>query len=162
MSFDSRALRDALGQFATGVCVISAHPEGRPPLGITVNSFAAVSLEPPLLLWSLQKGSDMHGIFTTTSHFAVNVLAKEQRVLSAEYAKRGDHALVVGDFQPGKSPSPVLRDALVSFECIVEAIHDGGDHTIIVGRVLELHEGPAGEPLLFYQGKYRQLDRESQ
>ena len=157
MSFDSREYRDALGRFATGVCVITADPEGYQPFGMTVNSFASVSLEPPLLLWSLQKNSEMLDAFDKTRYFAVNVLAKEQQALSDQYAKKGDHVLDAGHFRIGASSCPVLRDVLVSFECVVEARHDGGDHIIIVGRVMEMQERPNGEPLLFYRGGYREL-----
>ena len=103
MSFTSRELRDALGQFATGVCVITANPPGEAPFGMTVNSFASVSLDPPLVLWSLQKDSECLESFNKTKQFSVNVLRQEQQAVSNRYAKKGEHALEPGTFRQGSS-----------------------------------------------------------
>ncbi len=157
MSLDTRAFRDALGRFATGICVISADVEGYGRFGLTVNSFASVSLEPALVLWSLQKNSEMLDAFNKARFFGVNILSGDQRDLSDQYAKKGDHELSTDQYRIGSSGCPVLREALVSFECEADVIHDGGDHVIIIGRVLELCERPTGEPLLFYRGGYREL-----
>jgi len=157
MSFDSREFRDALGRFATGVCVITFAPENGKPFGITVNSFASVSLEPALVLWSLQNNSDVFDVIVNTERYAVNILGSEQRALSDQYAKKGDHDLSPEHFSIGETGAPVLKNAIVTFECENEAQHDGGDHAILVGRVLEMANNPAGEPLLFVSGKYREL-----
>ncbi len=157
MEFDPRELRNALGRFATGVCVITAVSDDGMPLGLTANSFASVSLSPPLVLWSLQNNSEVFATFAGPRHFAINVLAAEQMELSNRYARKGDHVLEPAHFRYGRHGTPVLRDALVTFECDLHATHDGGDHVIIVGRVRELLTRPTGEPLVFYSGAYREL-----
>ena len=157
MSLDRREFRDALGQFATGVCVITANPEGWEPFGLTVNSFASVSLEPPLILWSLQNDSEMIEAFNKAERFTVNILRTEQEDLSTQYAKKGDHCLAAGHYEMGSSGTPVMPATLVSMECELEARHPGGDHVILVGRVTELSQRDAGAPLLFCAGGYRQL-----
>ncbi|MCL4103945.1 UNVERIFIED_CONTAM: hypothetical protein GTU68_034807 [Idotea baltica] len=156
MSIDGRHLRDALGRFATGVCVITTSDEGA-PVAMTVNSFASVSLDPPLILWSLQNNSDLYHRFAAPKHFAVNVLAKEQQDLSNLYAKKGDHVLEDDHYRVGKYGSPVIRDALTTLECELEATYPGGDHQIIIGRVRDMHTRPTGSPLLFFSGAYREL-----
>ena len=157
MSIDSRELRNALGRFATGVCVITANPPGQKPFGMTVNSFAAVSLDPPLVLWSIQKDSECMPAFEAATQYTVNILSDEQQAVSNRYAKKGDHALAAEDFRQGRSGCVVLRNALASFECDIEARIDGGDHIILLGRVLEMENRPTGKPLLFYSGQYREL-----
>jgi flavin reductase (DIM6/NTAB) family NADH-FMN oxidoreductase RutF len=157
MSFDSREFRDALGQFATGVCVVTASPEGWEPFGMTVNSFASVSLDPPLVLWSLQNDSEMFDAFDKTSRFGVNILRADQQDLSNQYAKKGDHSLTAEHFEMGDSGTPVMPASLVSMECELEARHPGGDHVILVGRVTSFTQREAGAPLLFCAGAYRQL-----
>ena len=157
MELDSRELRNALGRFTTGVCVISAVSEAGQPLGLTANSFASVSLDPPLVLWSLQNNSDVFDVFAKPRYFAINVLAKEHEGHSGRYAKKGDHLLDPDHFRPGKFGAPIVHDALVSFECELHATHEGGDHLIIVGRVTAMHAREAGEPLLFYCGGYHHL-----
>src|SRR5262245_19912035 len=101
MVFDRSQLRNAFGRFATGVCLITAHPEGLEPLGMTVNSFASVSLEPPLLLWSIQNDSDCVPAFDAVNRFAVNVLSCEQREFSKQYARKGNHTLHVEHYRTG-------------------------------------------------------------
>lgn len=156
MDIDGRELRDALGRFATGVCVITCIHEQK-PLGITVNSFASVSLDPPLVLWSLQNNSDTFEAFASAGHFAVNILSKDQQDLSNLYAQKGDHLLRGEHFRIGKYGSPVIRDALTTLECELAISHEGGDHLIILGRVRDMHTRPSGRPLLFFSGTYREL-----
>ena len=156
MSIDGRHLRDALGRFATGVCVITTGADMQ-PVGMTVNSFASVSLEPPLVLWSLQNNSDMYQHFCAPRHFAVNILSQEQQSLANLYAKKGDHILEGEHYRIGKYGSPIIRNALTTLECELEATHAGGDHQIIIGRVRDMHTRPTGSPLLFFSGGYREL-----
>ncbi len=156
MNIDGRELRDALGRFATGVCVITCIHQQK-PLGITVNSFASVSLDPPLVLWSLQNDSESYEAFASAGHFAVNILSKDQQHLSNLYAKKGDHLLRDEHFRIGKCGSPVMRDALTTLECELEISHEGGDHLIILGRVRDMTTRPSGKPLLFFSGAYREL-----
>lgn len=158
MSLDPRQFRNALGRFATGVCVITAQPQGEKPMGMTVNSFASVSLDPPLILWSLQKNSECYSAFANVPKFAVNFLSAGQQVLSNQFAKKGEHEIPEGQYIQGRSGCVVLKNVMTSMECQLEAMHDGGDHVIIIGRVLELIDHPAYRaPLVFFGGKYREL-----
>jgi flavin reductase (DIM6/NTAB) family NADH-FMN oxidoreductase RutF len=157
MSFDGRELRNALGRFATGVTVITTVSDKQQAVGMTANSFSSVSLDPPLVLWSLKNNSDGYDVFSSPQHFAINILSTEQQAQSNQYAKKGQHELDPADYRLGKYGAPVIRHALVTFECELEATHEGGDHLIIVGRVREMQERPSGEPLLFYCGRYREL-----
>ena len=157
MSFDGREMRDALGRFATGVCVVTTTTEAQGALGITANSFSSVSLDPPLVLWNLQNNSDIYEPFATPQYFAINILAAEQRAHSTRYAKKGAHLMDADHYRVGSYGSPVILDALVSFECELEATHPGGDHLIIVGRVLNMLSRSGGDPLLFFGGGYREL-----
>lgn len=157
MEIDSRLMRNALGRFATGVCVITVNHEDGAPLGMTVNSFSALSLDPPLVLWSIQKNSECLDAFLGAKGWTVNVLAYEQQEVSTRYAKKGDHLLEPGSFVQGSSGYPVLRDVLVSMECDHWEHYEGGDHIIMVGRVAHMEDRFTGEPLVFYGGEYRQL-----
>ncbi len=153
--FDARALRSAFGCFATGVTVITADA-GEGAFGMTVNSFASLSMEPPLLLWNLQRDSDCFDSLLKAEHYAVNVLCSEQQPLSDACARKGDHALAEGLWQAGESGCPVLCKSLACFECAVREHYSGGDHIILVGEVL-FFRSTEGEPLLFYGGAYRVL-----
>lgn len=157
MSLDSREFRDALGSFATGVCIITANPQGYAPFGMTVNSFASVSLDPALILWNLQNNSECLPAFEKATKFAVNILACDQQDLSNQYAKKGSHELAAEHFRIGKSGTPVLRGAVTSFECDAWATYPGGDHVILVGQVTEMATDGNKQPLLFSCGKYREL-----
>ena len=154
MNIDGRELRDALGRFATGVCLITAVTEEGEALGLTANSFSSVSLDPPLVLWSLQNNSDVYDVFARPKYYAINVLCSEQQELSNQYARKGQHELDSAHFRPGKYGAPIIHDALVNFECELEATHEGGDHLIIVGRVRDMITRATGDPLLFYCGGY--------
>ncbi|MFT6288679.1 MAG: flavin reductase (DIM6/NTAB) family NADH-FMN oxidoreductase RutF [Halieaceae bacterium] len=157
MTIDAREFRNALGQFSTGVCLITVHSNTAGPLALTANSFASVSLDPPLVLWSLQNNSDVFKDYSAPQHFAINVLSSAQQDISDLYARKGEHQLDQGHFVEGMYGSPLINHALARFECAVETTHDGGDHTIIVGRVLEMSGLEGGDPLLFYCGGYRAL-----
>ena len=157
MSFDSRALRNAFGRFATGVCVVSASSPETGPMGMTINSFSSVSLDPPLVMWSLQNNSECFSLFTGARQFAINILADDQHELSALYARKNEHALRARDFTTGRNGAPILRGALAVFECDLWRSYEGGDHTLLIGKVKALHNRPTGKPLLFYSGGYREL-----
>lgn len=157
MTFDSLQFRRALGRFATGVCVITANPPGFKPFGLTVNSFSSLSLTPPLVLWSLQKSSDTLEAFRVATRYAVNVLSSEQQALSSRFARKSEHELREGEYRDGEAGLPLLDGALASFECDIDARHDGGDHIILVGRVRALRLDSGGRPLLYYEGGYREL-----
>lgn len=157
MSIDGRELRNALGCFPTGVCLITTTTGEQKALALTANSFASVSLDPPLVLWSLQNNSDVYDVFAAPRYFAINILASDQDALSNQYARKGEHDIDPAHYRLGKYGAPIIRGALVSFECELDATHEGGDHLIIVGRVRDMQTRPTGDPLLFHCGGYRQL-----
>lgn len=148
---DPSAYRAALGQFATGVTIVTCQsPTG--PLGMTANSFASVSLDPPLVLWSPAKGSKRHEAFTQATHFAIHVASAEQIDLCAHFAKDGTNFSDVA-WEQNAQNVPILPGCLSLFECETSAIHDGGDHSIIVGRVTRVTT-QNGSPLVFSGGRY--------
>lgn len=157
MSLDSREFRNALGRFATGVCVVAAKVDGKPAFGMTVNSFSSLSLDPPLVLWSLQNNSEMFADWEAASGFSVNILSLEQLEHSNRYAKKGQHELLPEHFSIGKTGNPVIKGCLANFECDVEQRVQGGDHVIYIGRVKEAYNSPTGKPLLFAAGKYGEI-----
>lgn len=151
---DARGFRDALGQFATGVTVVTcASADG--PLGITANSFASVSLDPALVLWSPGKFSKRYPAFLAAQHYAIHVLRDDQLDMGGAFARDGlDFS--VADWALSPEGVPVLAGCLARFECRLSAAHEGGDHTIIVGQVLRVQTNP-GQPLIFAQGAYGAL-----
>ena len=157
MAIDKIELRNALGSFATGITVITSKAPSDEAIGMTVNSFASLSLDPPLVLWSLQNNSECAPIFSQVSHYNVSVLSTDQQDLSNRYAKKGSHGLDKADYQEGEASGVVIKNAIASFECKIEHRLEGGDHTIMVGRVLAFNTATDGEPLLFHSGKYRTL-----
>lgn len=151
-----RALRDALGAFATGVTVVTAlDPDGR-AIGLTVNSFNAVSLEPPLILWSLSLASPNLEAFRQASHFAVNVLAADQRAISERFAQRGSDKFADIEWRAGLHGAPLLAGCSAVLECRNEAQHAGGDHLIFIGRIENCSRQDKA-PLVFHGGRYRIL-----
>lgn len=158
MDLDSRYFRNALGRFATGVCIVTAEGAGYQPFGLTVNSFASVSLDPPLVLWSIGKASDCFEAFQVVERFAINILDESQQGLSDFYSRHGEHSLGLGEWSEGITGCPVLLNALAAFECKLTKRLDGGDHTILLGEVVHTQYRESGEPLVFYAGRYRQLD----
>jgi flavin reductase (DIM6/NTAB) family NADH-FMN oxidoreductase RutF len=154
--FSQRELRDALGRFVTGVTVVTTMtPRG--PLGITANSFASVSMQPPLVLWSPARKSRRFPAFENASHFAVHVLSAGQRAQAELFASSGDPFAEVS-FTPGIGAAPLLEGCAARFECRHEAGYDGGDHLIVVGEVLRLTQADL-PPLLFHRGGYCDLYR---
>lgn len=149
---DTQNLRNALGCYATGVTVVTTMtPMG--PLGMTANSFASVSLDPPLVLWSPSRTSARFPAFEAASHFAVHVLAHDQTDLSVAFANTGLEAFDQLTFETGLGDVPLLKGCSARFECIQSAGHDGGDHLILVGEVLRF-ENSDKEPLLYHRGNY--------
>ena len=156
MTMDTGDFRQALGQFATGVCLVTIDDPELGPLATTVNSFSSVSLDPPLVLWSIQNSSDHLAMYTECQHFGISVLSSEQGTLSSQYAQRGGHSAQAEHFATGPQGEPKLIDALAHFTCAAYAVHPGGDHQIIVGEVLRF-ESRETDPLIFYSGGYRAL-----
>ncbi|ETX15297.1 flavin oxidoreductase [Roseivivax halodurans JCM 10272] len=148
---NQRDFRDALGRFATGVTIVTTQTQDG-PIAIAANSFASLSMEPPLVLWSPAKASKRFGYFADAQHFAIHVLAADQAALCSEVAKDA-RRFRPGDLAENEKGVPLIDTALAHFECSREAVHDGGDHVIVVGRV-ERVRMRAGEPLLFVGGQY--------
>ena len=160
MEFDTRAFRNALGCFPTGVAVVTAESSDRPPMGITVNSFTSVSLDPPLVLWCVDCRSDRFHTFTNAPSFTISILGAGHRHVSARLARPGAHSLDGIPLRSTELGPPALADALAVFECSRESLHPGGDHTILIGRVLRFSQRPRGEPLIFFRGRYRAVSEE--
>ena len=153
---DARALRDALGRFATGVTIVTTRTaEDGAPIGITANSFASVSLDPPLVLWSAARASMRHQHFAAAQAFAIHVLREDQEALARHFTRDG-MAFDGLDWASAEG-LPVLRGVIARFECVTEATHEGGDHTIIIGRVTRFMQDPGSRPLLFTGGKFARL-----
>jgi flavin reductase (DIM6/NTAB) family NADH-FMN oxidoreductase RutF len=131
---DSREFRRCLGQFSTGVTVITARI-GETPVGMTANSFSSVSLDPPLILWSVDKKSSRFPAFHAATYFAINVLAHDQINLSRHFGRALPEQFTGVDWHPGQTGAPILPGAAAVFECQREALHQAGDHVIVIGRV---------------------------
>lgn len=152
-----RALRDSLGSFATGVTVMTTCAEGGQAVGITINSFSSVSLDPPLILWSLSNRSPSLDTFRRAPHYAVNVLAEEQEWISSHFSLRCNDHFASVELIPGFAGIPLIADCLAWFECAHEAHYPGGDHLVFVGRILRFAQGRKSKPLVFHGGRYRRL-----
>ncbi len=151
-----QALRAALGRFPTGVAIVTCVDAAGQRIGLTVNSFSALSLEPPLVLWSLRRASPSVAAFSRAGYFAVNVLAATQVELSRRFASPRTDKFDQGSWEAGEGAAPVLAGCAAVFECATEALHDAGDHVLFIGRVLCLADlGLA--PLVFQSGHYHLL-----
>ena len=150
---DPRELRRALGRFATGVTVVTTVGADRAPVGLTANSFSSVSLDPPLILWSLANDATSLDAFKQAEWFAVNVLGSHQQNLSNQFASKGIEKFGGVDYEEGLGGCPVLIDSLACFECTVYDRVLAGDHTIFLGKVERLTHRE-GVPLLYSSGRY--------
>lgn len=151
--FDPREFRRALGNFATGVTIITARSPSGEQVGVTANSFNSVSLEPPLILWSIDKRSGSHAVFETASHFAVHILAADQIELSNHFARPQDDKFAGIPHQRGLGDAPLFADCAARFQCERYQQVDGGDHWILIGKVVAFDDF-GRSPLLYHQGAY--------
>ncbi len=154
---DSRTLRDALGCFATGVTVVTCLGPDGTPAGLTVNSFTSVSLDPPLLLVCIAKQAASSAALTSASHFAVNVLQTGQQPASIRFSTRDEDRFGTTPWSCGEAGAPILAESVGVFECERYAVHDGGDHHILIGRVVKASFDASLDPLLYFPGRYRRL-----
>jgi flavin reductase (DIM6/NTAB) family NADH-FMN oxidoreductase RutF len=150
---DARDFRNALGTYATGVTVITAMAADGKPYGLTCNSFASVSLNPPLVLWSLVIFSQAMNIFQNASHFTVNVLGASQQALANKFATSSEDKFAGVEWTPGLGNAPVLANSVANFQCRAADRYYGGDHVIFLGAV-EAYAYNRQEPLLFARGGY--------
>jgi len=153
---DTRAFRRALGQFATGVTVMTAEV-GASMAGVTVNSFCSLSLDPPLILWSIARTSRSFPVFESSSHFAVSILGANQLEVSQAFASSSENKFENVAWRRGLNGVPLLEGAIATLECARNRTYDGGDHIIIVGRV-ERYSYVDGDALLYVQGRYAVAD----
>lgn len=155
---DSKQFRAACGHFPTGVTVVTCSDPAGTPIGLTVNSFTSVSLEPPLILFCVDHSAYSRAVFTEVNNFAVNLLSADQRDLSSIFAKPNEDRFRNVTFRLGELGAPLLDGALVHMECVKEATHIAGDHDIIVGRVQGLTFANGDRPpLVYFKGAYRDL-----
>lgn len=151
---DTRALRRVLGCYATGVAIITTHTPDRGMVGVTVNSFASVSLDPPLILVSLARTANVLSSFQQTEHFAVNILAFGQEDLSNMFARPSTASWEAILYAENAHGVPLLSGTLAQLECTKTEERDGGDHIILLGRVDLFHLHQPADPLLFVRGRY--------
>jgi flavin reductase (DIM6/NTAB) family NADH-FMN oxidoreductase RutF/pimeloyl-ACP methyl ester carboxylesterase len=152
-----RVLRDAMGCFATGVTVITTLDEEDRPVGLTANSFASVSLDPPLVLFCIKRESASVAPLQSRRAFAVNVLHIGQQAISTKFASRTEDRFADIEWEQWDYRVPIILDAMANFECSIQEMIDGGDHLIVLGRVERVRFDPSRDPLLFLQGKYRRM-----
>jgi flavin reductase (DIM6/NTAB) family NADH-FMN oxidoreductase RutF len=151
---DETALRSVLGHFPSGVTVITGH-DGTDPLGLTCQSFSSLSLDPPLIVILVSRASKTWPKIAATNGFCVNVLSNHQQHLSAQFARSGADKYAGVAWRAAASGRPVLDEATAWVDCSVHAIHDGGDHLIVVGHVRELAATESRRsPLVFLRGEY--------
>lgn len=153
MSFDPKDFRRALGQFPTGVTVITTLDGDGKPCGMTASSFNSVSMDPPLVLWSVGKGSRGTDVYANASHFVVNVLADDQINLSNGFASKSDDKFAGVEYSEGVNGCPVLADTAASFQCKTWKVYEGGDHFIVVGEVVD-YAHAEHDSLVFQKGRY--------
>ena len=158
MSFDKKEFRNALGQFATGVTIITTMTDDGEPIGLTANSFSSVSLDPPLVLFCLDRNSYSFAHFEKSSHFVVNVLASDQQEISNHFAKPSEDKFRDISFDVCGVGCPAFDGSLAVFECETQAIHEAGDHIILIGHVLSFKADSEREPLLYFRGGYRNVE----
>lgn len=157
VDIDRVSFRRTLSQFATGVAVVTARNADGGPIGMTMTSFNSLSLDPPLILFSVDRRALSLSAMLAAEGYAVNVLARQQEHLSNQFAKSlGDKWSNV-DYESGHTQAPLLSGVLAHFECDPYARHDGGDHVLFIGRVVRFKALGDGDPLVFFRGKYHSL-----
>lgn len=154
MNLDPRNFRRALGKFATGVTVVTALDSGNERIGVTASSFNTVSMDPPLILWSIDKSAYSAGVFRNAEHFVVNVLANDQVEISNRFARKGEDKFAGIECSDGVGSVPKIVGAVACFECRTWNVYEGGDHHIIVGEVLDFHCDENRSSLVFHNGRY--------
>ncbi|MEZ2720061.1 flavin reductase family protein [Paenalcaligenes hominis] len=156
--FDSRAFRHALGHFPTGVAIVTTRtPEGR-PVGLTINSFSSLSLEPPLIMWSLVNHSPSLAIFEQCNYFAINVISQQQIEAALGFANSQiEDKFALVSHVDGEEGVPLLDDCVATFVCENYKQHEGGDHTLFIGRVVRHSTITEHEPAVFHRGKFTRL-----
>ena len=153
-TFSAQEFRAALGMFATGVTIVTARGADGQVIGLTANSFNSVSLTPPLVLWSLSRAAASMAVFSAGSHYAINVLAADQKELAERFARKGADRWLGVTFDQGAGGAPLLHGAAATFECFNRSRYEEGDHVIFVGEVERVTHRPGASPLLYHGGRY--------
>ncbi|MBL0421332.1 flavin reductase family protein [Ramlibacter sp. AW1] len=153
-SFSAHEFRAALGTFATGVTIVTTRTPDGLPIGLTANSFNSVSLDPPLVLWSLSQAAASLAAFRAGSHYAINVLAADQKPLAERFAAKGADRWSGVQSVPGAGGAPLIVGAAATFECFNRSRYDEGDHVIFVGEVERCTWREGAAPLLFHGGRF--------
>lgn len=153
-SFSQREFRASLAMFATGVTIVTARTQAGALIGLTANSFNSVSLQPPLVLWSLSRAAGSMVALSTGSHYAINILAADQKELADRFAGKRDDRWKDVAFTEGACGAPLLAGAAASFECFNRSRYEEGDHVIFVGEVERCSHRAGVAPLLFHGGKF--------
>jgi len=151
---DPQQFRAALGMFATGVTIVTARAEDGTLVGLTANSFNSVSLSPPLVLWSLARRAGSMPVFSRGSHYAINILAADQKALAQRFATRDIDRFAGVTFREGCGGAPVLEGCAAVFECANRSQYEEGDHVIFVGEVEACSRAEQAQPLIFHGGRY--------
>ena len=154
-TFSERDFRDALGQFATGVTVVTALDAQGAPVGMTVSSFNSVSLDPALVLWSISNTSGSYAAFAQAKHYVIHVLASHHKELAFQFARRGVDRFEGVTWQPNAQGVPLIDGALATFECRARSQYPEGDHLIMVGEVHACSHTPHAGPLMYHAGQMR-------
>ena len=155
-NFDSSLLRQTLGCFPTGVVVAATVGDNGAPVGLTINSFNSVSLDPPLILWSLALTAPSISAFRTHSSFTINILSAEQKTLGLHFAKPSEEKFRNVDWREGYDGAPVICNALATLECRTYRRYEGGDHEIVLGEVMRLGSSDK-KPLVYHRGEFTEL-----
>ena len=153
-SFTAPEFRRALGMFATGVTIVTARGADGSLVGLTASSFNSVSLEPPLVLWSLSRQAGSMPTISSGSHYAINILAADQRALAERFASRGTERFAGVAFSGGIAGAPLIDGAVATFECFNRSRYEEGDHVIFVGEVERCSHREGASPLLYHGGKF--------
>jgi flavin reductase (DIM6/NTAB) family NADH-FMN oxidoreductase RutF len=155
---EAKGFRDALGRFATGIAVVTARAEDGQPIGMTMSSFNSVSLDPPLVLFSVDRKAHSLAAISCAKGYGINILARQQEALSTRFAKALSDKWQAVEHVAGYAEAPLLVNVLAHFECRPYAQYDGGDHVIFVVEVVNFATPVVdGEPLVFFRGRYRRL-----
>lgn len=152
--FSPRDFRATLGMFATGVTIVTARNDQGEPVGLTASSFNSVSLDPPLVLWSLARAAGSMPAFSTGSHYAINILSADQKALAERFALKGADRWAGVSFTEGAGGAPLLAGAAATFECFNRSRYEEGDHVIFVGEVERCSHRAGASPLLFHGGRF--------
>jgi flavin reductase (DIM6/NTAB) family NADH-FMN oxidoreductase RutF len=154
LPFDARDFRSALGMFPTGVAVVTTRAPSGAFVGLTINSFSSLSLDPPLVLWSLNVRSPSTSVFERATHFAVNILCDQQVEVSKRFASPAANKFAQIEVDAGIGDVPLIRGCAAHIECRAHAQHDGGDHLLFIGHVERYAYDRARRPLVFHGGRY--------